>query len=538
MTHKRSIIMKNNPKFVNRTLDKNIAVVLLLVLFISSYAIPSYAELDRGVGDKTILEHHFEMAGIDGLVNDHLVSPNTDGSCGYVAMSMLLSYYDTYWNYRFVPENLEWDEGRYDPELEMIIRTFNAESENNTFNTKKTANNQYSFTDFVNEYNGTYLQPYLINMDRYENPLLLIPGLFAVLDDTMVSSLRRYLYDERNFNENEVIVHIMRETETSDTALYNKMKEQIALGNPVIYYGSKSVNEIDITSAADWAKVGGHYMIAYDVCTNNGIEDIKLNLGWNMPEGNTNVMLSDCEYTNFNSIIWLEINKTVLGHEHDTNYYNVDSEEYICSCQIYSTHSAHNFNHISVDSNDGCYNSTHHWNNACHCGEPGPDSIISLHNLTYSYHTSLQHYEICSECGYTAEANHEYTIPYSSTNTSHSLKCACGATTTEAHYAYRFGPLDNSLHTVYCKCGKEWTEPHVVESGSYTGNNKYALCLACGRLVTVGMTLHPTMNDLPRSENGSFILPDGVIVLVDEDIEAYFAGTLEFNYPDDNLETE
>ena len=57
-------------------------------------------------------------------------------------------------------------------------------------------------------------------------------------------------------------------------------------------------------------------------------------------------------------------------------------------------------------------------------------------------------------------------------------------------------------------------------------------------MITVGTTLHPTMNGLPRSANGSFILPDGVIVLVDEDIEAYFAGTLEFYYPDDNLETE
>ena len=46
------------------------------------------------------------------------------------------------------------------------------------------------------------------------------------------------------------------------------------------------------------------------------------------------------------------------------------------------------------------------------------------------------------------------------------------------------------------------------------------------------------MNGLLRTENGSFILPDGVIVLVNEDIEAYFAGTLEFYYPDDNLETE
>ena len=45
-------------------------------------------------------------------------------------------------------------------------------------------------------------------------------------------------------------------------------------------------------------------------------------------------------------------------------------------------------------------------------------------------------------------------------------------------------------------------------------------------------------SDLPHSENGSFILPDGIIVLADEDMEAYFNGTLEFIYPDDNLETE
>ena len=33
-------------------------------------------------------------------------------------------------------------------------------------------------------------------------------------------------------------------------------------------------------------------------------------------------------------------------------------------------------------------------------------------------------------------------------------------------------------------------------------------------------------------------MPSGVIVLVDEDIEAYFYGRLEFISPDDNLETE
>ena len=79
---------------------------------------------------------------------------------------------------------------------------------------------------------------------------------------------------------------------------------------------------------------------------------------------------------------------------------------------------------------------------------------------------------------------------------------------------------------------------HVVSNDAFSNGNKFAMCLACGGLAAVGMTLHPTTNDLPRSANGSFILPNGVIVLVNEDIEAYFNGTLEFIYPDDNLETE
>ena len=175
------------------------------------------------------------------------------------------------------------------------------------------------------------------------------------------------------------------------------------------------------------------------------------------------------------------------------------------------------------------------------------ESYTDLHYVDISIHPHLytNHYEqgseshiaycICEE--YTVQV-HNFVVQSSNSASEHQLVCVCGATTTEAHYAHIIKPFDNSLHTVFCECGKEWTEPHVVSSDAYNSGNRFAPCLACGRLVTVGMTLHPTMNGLPRSANGSFILPDGVIVLVDEDIEAYFAGTLEFNYPDDNLETE
>jgi len=41
-----------------------------------------------------------------------------------------------------------------------------------------------------------------------------------------------------------------------------------------------------------------------------------------------------------------------------------------------------------------------------------------------------------------------------------------------------------------------------------------------------------------ESANGSYILPNGVIVLVEEDIDAYFAGTLVFYDGDSDLQTQ
>ncbi|MCM1513526.1 MAG: hypothetical protein NC090_00830 [Anaeroplasma bactoclasticum] len=40
------------------------------------------------------------------------------------------------------------------------------------------------------------------------------------------------------------------------------------------------------------------------------------------------------------------------------------------------------------------------------------------------------------------------------------------------------------------------------------------------------------------NRNGSYILPNGVIVLVDEDIETYRLGNLEFHKKDNRLLTE
>jgi len=143
--------------------------------------------------------------------------------------------------------------------------------------------------------------------------------------------------------------------------------------------------------------------------------------------------------------------------------------------------------------------------------------------------------------------------PYSTTQ--HKAYCWCGAYELQNHslgdglcilcgaphihdYSDRYVPKTNSTHISYCGCGSTSIQPHVVSAGAFSGGNKYAICLACGGTATTGVVLHQAVWNLPRSENGSFILPDGIIVLVDEDIEAYFDGTLVFYNPNDNLETE
>ncbi len=60
-----------------------------------------------------------------------------------------------------------------------------------------------------------------------------------------------------------------------------------------------------------------------------------------------------------------------------------------------------------------------------------------------------------------------------------------------------------------------------------SGLGGLGICKYCGEQVLFG-TLDSIPSDYPHTENGSYILPNGIIVLVPEDEEAYLNGTLEF----------
>lgn len=87
--------------------------------------------------------------------------------------------------------------------------------------------------------------------------------------------------------------------------------------------------------------------------------------------------------------------------------------------------------------------------------------------------------------------------------------------------------LSYTQHKSTCCCGVHTIGPHVVAAGSFTGGEQYATCLTCGGLATVGVTIL-SVTDLPHTINGSYILPNGTVVLVPADVEEYVNGTLIF----------
>lgn len=86
--------------------------------------------------------------------------------------------------------------------------------------------------------------------------------------------------------------------------------------------------------------------------------------------------------------------------------------------------------------------------------------------------------------------------------------------------------LDNSRHTAYCNCGSSTIQGHAVLSGTNT-------CVVCGGYAEMGFIGGNSISYYV-SANGSYILPNGVIVLVENDLHSYLNGTLRF-YKNNNF---
>ena len=101
-------------------------------------------------------------------------------------------------------------------------------------------------------------------------------------------------------------------------------------------------------------------------------------------------------------------------------------------------------------------------------------------------------------------------------------------------HSYTMQYYNYKWHKLTCECGQTTgsTQVHTILQSEIV-NGRYAECIGCHHLLDLNsdMALVGGINSASVTQvsvNGSYILPSGIIVLVDEDLDAYLNGTLVF----------
>ena len=94
--------------------------------------------------------------------------------------------------------------------------------------------------------------------------------------------------------------------------------------------------------------------------------------------------------------------------------------------------------------------------------------------------------------------------------------------------------LDYTNHQKTCSCGRSSIEGHAIRNEDYISGNMNATCIICGGIANIGF-IEIQNNIVMISDNGSYILSNGIVVLVDSDIESYLNNTLVFRNPNEDI---
>lgn len=238
---------------------------------------------------------------------------NRFGSCGYVSIGMLLSFWDTYWDDNVIPEC-------YDIATILNNDAMSLDLESPGIN------NEDDITDGITEQN--YYQVIEQYSDSYFHLFLLKMGkdLFGQyrLDDSYNPTgltfeeydqlLKHYLYNFRSYNSDKVNIVEYQSNDSSSVRDYaiNLIKQ----GIPVkLGIGHSNSN-------------GGHSVIAYDYDEEK--DEIYTHFGWG--PNTTHVTIESQGYDCYNNVFGIIFN---TSHNHSNNfiYTSKDGDKEVhCSC--------------------------------------------------------------------------------------------------------------------------------------------------------------------------------------------------------------
>ncbi len=159
----------------------------------------------------------------------------------------------------------------------------------------------------------------------------------------------------------------------------------------------------------------------------------------------------------------------------------------------------------------------------------------------YSGATLVMHYEYQTEIVEIDSTEHEFfcSLPSYSIKEKHNFvfynNCyetcrTCNYKKQIKEHNYQYVWLNYRQHNSMCDCGYIKSEGHAVSINYIKPGQKYPICMICNGPASVGFINTASIYTSSSSKNGSYILSNGVVVLVDADVEAYLNGTLKFDY--------
>lgn len=251
-----------------------------------------FKSLNSGGVDDLFIDNYYEGVYFSNLKEN--IGNNSHGSCSYVALAMLISFYDSYWNDLFIPE--EYDVEPISsfityPSADFSFPSFYAESPGILFEPSNEVNslslNEYLL--YVSTHSDIYFQSKLISLsqsyfgkEKFENN----SNPFGMTFGEMLNFLNYYLYDYRKFNTAQVKINSCNDASSVRFYTINKIKE----GIPVILRSESS-------------SLGGHAFIAYDYDALT--DEIYVHTGWRDDNSNKTLSHVSLSSTGFISLLML-----------------------------------------------------------------------------------------------------------------------------------------------------------------------------------------------------------------------------------------
>ena len=391
---------------------------------------------------------------------------NHKETCSYVAVEMLLSFYDIYWNDNIIDD--KYEEQEYFDRTVCINDFIYGPGTKSEIDELQQLKNSYEigandkltdevYNEFILDYCSTYFHLELIRIGQQH-----LEESYLISQIDREELLQYYLFTERGFNPSNVSIEYPNCGENIREYIVNNVKR----GIPVLVGANNSTGGI------------GHAFIIYDYDEDE--DELYCHMGWRRDIENRNdyshVALSDTDYVDIYSAMTLEFNTEHICSDSYIYFDEEGTENKECSC-YFPCHPEHEHEYKALEGNEDIYH-------VYDCGCIAENDVPTLHTWTYTNFGVDGHRKMCDKCNHYVYEEHIFEATNNNNSEGHDVYCIeCGYTGIEPH-DFECDGLINETHYEKCSdCGFEQIGLTNTQSIFVDETKHYDICPECEYLV-------------------------------------------------------